>query len=153
MSRTLSLRLAFLAAFATSLAALPAAADLAPWDQGRATGIAKQLVDACDAFEQAVRKQPGIDQLGAGSAGEGFGIKQNSRMLTEHSRALAGHLEKGKGHDDTKNEWRSLKEVADDVAEGAQRSELDEPTMDAWAKVTDLMRQLAPYYDPKALTP
>jgi hypothetical protein len=23
--------------------------------------------------------------------------------------------------------------------------------MDAWAKVADLMRQIAPYYDPKAL--
>jgi hypothetical protein len=34
----------------------------------------------------------------------------------------------------------------------AQRSELLEPTMDAFANVADLQRQLAPYYDPKANT-
>jgi hypothetical protein len=145
-------RIASAAALAC-LVALPAAAGLAPWDQGRATGIAQQLASACDGFEQAVRKQPGIDQVGAGSAGEGFGLGQQARMLREQSQALAGHLAKGKGHDDTRNEWRSLKEVADDVEENAQRSELDAPTLDAWAKVADLMRQLAPYYDPKALTP
>lgn len=153
MPRTHLLRRAARAAVLACLVALPAAADLAPWDQGRATGIAQQLASACDGFEQAVRKQPGIGQIGSGSAGEGFGLGQNARMLKERSQALAGHLAKGKGHDDTRNEWRSLREVADDVEENAQRTQLDEPTMDAWAKVADLMRQLAPYYDPKALTP
>ena len=152
MPRTRALRLTACAAVLVSLAAVPAVADLAPWDQGRATAIAKQLADASDAFDQAVQKQPGMDQVGSGSAGEGSELVQNSRMLREQSRALAGHLEKGKGRDETRNYWRSLKEVSDDAAENAQRAELDEPTMDAWAKVQDLMRQLAPYYDPKALT-
>ena len=40
--------------------------------------------------------------------------------------------------------------MADDIEEEAQQSSLDEPTMDAWAKVADLLRQIAPYYDPKA---
>ena len=153
MPRTHALRLAARAAALSCLIALPAAADLAPWDQARATGIATQLAAACDAFDVAVQKQPGLDQLGSGAAQEGSGLIQNSRMLREQSMALAGHLEKGKGHDDTRNYWRSLKEVSDDVAENAQRTELAEPTMDAWAKVQDLMRQLAPYYDPKALNP
>jgi hypothetical protein len=131
---------------------VPAAADLAAWDQGRATGIAKQLADACNAFEVAVLKQPGMDQVGEGSAGEGSELIQKSRTLREQSLALAGHLEKGKGHDETRNYWRGLKELSDDVSESAERAALDEPTMDAWAKVQDLMRQLAPYYDPKALT-
>jgi hypothetical protein len=135
------------------LVALPAAAELAVWDQARATGIAKQLADACDAFEQAVRKEPQMGQVGSGGAAEGFGVGQNARMLTERSRELAGHLEKGKGHDDTRNIWRGLKEVSDDVAEDAERTELEDQTMAAWAKVSDLMRQLAPYYDPKALAP
>jgi hypothetical protein len=73
-----------------------------------------------------------------------------SRGLREQSLALAGHLKAGKGHDETRNEYRSLKEIVDDIAEQARRSPLDEPTMDAWAKVTDLLRQIAPYYDPKA---
>lgn len=136
MPRLHPLRRIASAATLACFVALPATADLAPWDQARATGIAQQLASACDDFEQAVRKQPGIDQVGAGSAGEGFGLGQQARMLREQSQALAGHLAKGKGHDDTRNEWRSLKEVADDVEESAQRSELD-----------------APCYDAKALTP
>jgi hypothetical protein len=153
MSIARSLRGALLAAFVVPFVALPALADLAAWDQARATGIAKQLADATDAFEQAVRKEPGLGDVGSGSAESGFGVGQKARVLKEQSRMLAGHLEKGKGHDDTKNAWRGLKEVADDVTEDAQKNELSEPTLDAWAKVADLMRQLAPYYDAKALTP
>ena len=40
--------------------------------------------------------------------------------------------------------------MVDDIEEQAQQSPLDEPTMDSWAKVVDLLRQIAPYYDPKA---
>ena len=72
-------------------------------------------------------------------------------MLHEQSRALAAHLAKGKGHDETRNMYRSLKEIVDDTEVQARRTELDEPTLDAWAKVADLLRQIAPYYDPKAL--
>jgi hypothetical protein len=36
--------------------------------------------------------------------------------------------------------------VVDDTQELASRAPLDEPSMDAWAKVADLMRQIAPYY-------
>jgi hypothetical protein len=127
----------------------PAAADLASWDQARVTGIAKQLASACDAFEQAARRQPGA-ALGSGDAQAVFGMQDETRALREQSLALADHLAAGKGHDPTRDEYRSLKEIADDVEEEAQRSALDEPTMDAWAKVADLMRQIAPYYDPKA---
>jgi hypothetical protein len=64
--------------------------------------------------------------------------------------ALSGHLDEGDGYDKTHNLYRDLKEIADDTEVAAQRAELDEPTMDAWAKVADAMRQIAPYYDPKA---
>ena len=153
MSTARSLRRALLAAFVVPVAALPALADLAAWDQARVTSLAKQLADSSDAFEQAIRKEPGLGQVGSGSAEMGFGVGQKARVLKEQSLTLAGHLETGKGHDETKNAWRGLKEIADDVAEDAQRSELSEPALDAWAKVADLMRQLAPYYDAKALTP
>jgi hypothetical protein len=135
-------------AAAASLAA-PAAADLAAWDQARVTGIAKQLASACDAFDQAARRQPGAT-LGSGDAEDTFRMQKRSRVLGEQSLALADHLAAGKGYEPTRNEYRGLKEVADDIEEDAQRSSLDEPTMDAWAKVADLMRQIAPYYDPKA---
>ncbi len=143
------LRRLALALGAAACLSAPATAELASWDQARVTGIAQQLAAACDGFDQAVQRQPG-GTLGSGSAGEVFGMQDESRMLREQSLALADHLKAGKGHDETRNEYRSLKEVVDDIAEEAQRSPLDEPTMDAWAKITDLLRQIAPYYDPKA---
>lgn len=139
-----------LLAFAWCLAAAgpagPAAAELAAWDQARVTGIAQQLAGACDAWEQAVREQPG-----AGAEASEFGLGMKARVLKEQSQALAGHLAKGEGHDQTRNYYRDLKELVDDTEEMAQRSELDDPTLAAWAKVVDLQRQIAPYYDPKAL--
>jgi hypothetical protein len=132
--------------------ALPAAADLAAWDQARTTQIARELAHSCDAFEQAVRDQPGMGVVGSGSAEAGLGLKELSRALRDQSRALADHLADGKGHDQTLDEWRGLKEVSDSVEERADQTELDNPTLDAWATVADQMRQLAPYYDPKADT-
>jgi hypothetical protein len=141
------------AAFASLLATLPAAADLAAWDQNRVAGIAKNLAAACDAFREAVRHQPGVADVGSGNAQNGLELGQSAGALRERSMALSGHLAKGKGYDQTRNEWSGLREIADDVEEHAQRSPLDDPTMAAWAKVADLMRQLAPYYDAKASAP
>jgi hypothetical protein len=132
------------------LSASAAGAELATWDQARATAIGQQLADAADASELAVREQPG-GEVGSGDAQEGFGLANKARALREQARALAGHLAAGKGHDDTRNYYRGLKELVDDTEQMAQRAELDEPTMDAWAKVADLQRQIAPFYDPKAL--
>jgi hypothetical protein len=66
------------------------------------------------------------------------------------STGLAAHLAKGEGYDETHDLYRSLKEVVDDTQVQVKRSPLQEPVMDAWAKVADAMRQIAPYYDPKA---
>jgi hypothetical protein len=59
---------------------------------------------------------------------------------------LAAHLAKGKDRGQTLDYYRGLKEVTDDTQEFASRNPLDEPSLDAWAKVADGMRQLAPYY-------
>jgi hypothetical protein len=131
-----------LALLVTALAASPAAAELAKWDQARVTGIAKQLADASEAWWMAVREQPDIF---------GEALEPKAQVLKEQSRALAGHLEKGKGHDQTRGMYLSLKESIDDSEVEAQRAELEEQSMAAWAKVADLWRQLSPYYDPKAL--
>ena len=122
-------RLALTVIAAASLAT-PAAAELATWDQARVTGIAKQLASACDAFQQAAQRQQG-GTLGSGDAGSVFGMQRETRALCEQSRALAGHLAAGKGQEPTRDEYRGLKEMADDIEEEAQRSSLDEPTMDA----------------------
>jgi hypothetical protein len=133
--------------FSSALFANPAGAELAKWDQTRVTEIAQQLTKASDAWWQAVLEQPG----GPMGEGDDSGLVEKAQVLQEQSRTLAAHLAKGKGHDETRNMYRSLKETVDDTEVEARRTELDEPTLDAWAKVTDLLRQIAPYYDPKAL--
>jgi hypothetical protein len=147
---TLVRTLAFGLAAACGLAlTTPAGAELAAWDQARVTALAGQWATAAEAWEQAVREQPG-GEIGSGDAESELGIGMKARALREQTRALADHLAKGKGYDETHNLYRDAKEIIDDTEEMAQRSELDEPTMDAWAKVADLQRQIAPYYDAKA---
>ena len=136
-----------LVVFSSALFANPAGAELAKWDQTRVTEIAQQLAKACDAWWQAVLKEPG----GPMTEGDDSGLVEKAQVLQEKSMALAADLAKGKGHDETRNLYRSLKETVDDTEVEAKRAFLDEPTLDAWAKVADLLRQIAPYYDPKAL--
>ena len=138
-----------LAASSVLVLASPAVAELAAWDQDRVTSIAKQLAGAAEDWEQAVRQQPG-GTIGSGDAQEEFGIGMKARVIRENADALAGHLAKGEGYDKTHNLYRNMKEVIDDTEVLGQRAELDEPTMDAWSKLVDLQRQIAPYYDPKA---
>jgi hypothetical protein len=127
----------------------PGAADLAKWDQAAVTGIAKQLPAATERLQNVLRDEP-AQALGSGDAESFFAMQQNARKLHEQGMALAKHVEAGKGYEETHNLYRSFKETWDDTIVNARRSELPEPTMDAFAKVEDLLRQLAPYYDPKA---
>jgi hypothetical protein len=136
----------FIAAFLTQ----PALAGLAAWDQARVTEIAQQLTKACDAWRLAVREQPGA-AIGSGDALDELGLVQKAQSLHDQSSGLAAHLAEGKGHDQTRDLYRSLKEVVDDIDADIPRAGLEDPALDAWAEVTDLMGQIAPYYDPHAL--
>lgn len=152
LARTLDAKLALcgLAVFVSALFAPSAGAELAPWDQSRVTAIAQPLPAASETWLQALRDQPG-GFIGSGSAESGTGLVQKAQGLQEQSTALASHLAAGQGYDKTRDLYRSLKELIDDTEVQAQRAELDQPALDAWAKIADLQRQLAPYYDPKAL--
>lgn len=138
-----------LAAVSVVTLATPVAADLAAWDQVRVTELAGQLAAAADGWKLAVREQPGAE-VGSGDAEEQFGLVQQAHALSVQASALAKHLVIGKGYDETRNEYRTLKEIIDSTEETAQRAELDDPAMAAWSKLVSLQRQIAPYYDPKA---
>jgi len=124
----------------------PSTAGLAAWDQARVTELGGQLSAAADAWQLAVR-QENDDRLGSGSAGEGFRLTEKAQLVSEQARSLAGHLKAGEGRDQTYNPFRSLKEQVDDAEVDQARSELDQPTIAAWAKVTTLMGQIKPYYE------
>jgi len=124
----------------------PPATGLAPWDQARVTEIGRQLSAAADAWQLTVR-QENDDRLGSGSAQEGLSLVQKARLVSEQARSLAGHLKAGEGRDQTYDPFRSLKEQVDDADVDQARTELDQPTIAAWAKVTGLMSQIKPYYE------
>lgn len=124
-----------------------ASAELAAWDQARVTSIAQRLAAAAQGWETATREQVGGD-VGMGDAPES--LPGRARVLRQMSDSLAGHLGKGDGYEKTRDQYRSLREVADDTEEAAQRSPLEAPLLDAWSKVADALREIAPYYDPKA---
>jgi hypothetical protein len=128
-------KLAFVFGVAIGLAA-PGWAAPAAWDQARVSALAAQLADAGAAWQAAVLRQPEA----------GPRMQTNARSLFEQSTMLETHLAKGEQREQTRDYYRGLKELVDDTEELASRAPLDEASMDAWAKVADLMRQLGAYY-------
>lgn len=135
-------------AFALSLALLFATQALAEptaWDQSQVSAIGKDLAAAGEGWEQAVRRQPGLT-VGSGESEDVFDMLEESRMLNEQTAALSAELTAGKGHDKTYDMYRTLKEMVDDTQVQVERADLIAPTKEAWAKLTDAMGRLAPYY-------
>ena len=102
------------------------------------SAIAQQLTDASAGWEAAVLLEPEAETR----------LNQNARTLSEQSATLAAHLAKGDGYDRTLDYYRGLREVADDTQEMLPQAAFAELSLNAWAKVSDLLRQLAGYYEP-----
>ncbi|MGH7286826.1 MAG: hypothetical protein ACREI8_02270 [Myxococcota bacterium] len=115
----------------------PSSVGLTPWDQTRVTDLSQQLLAAANGWFLALVQQ-----------GRGSGrLQQNAIAIQQQSAALAAHLEHGKGFGDTVYEYLDLREMMDDADEGVDQSYLEAPTTAAWTKLSDLMRQITPYYD------
>lgn len=149
MTSALKIGLFGVVAAIAALSASPATADLKAWDQAGVTAIAQKLVPASDAFWQAMRGQPG-DTIGSGEAGANADLQSKARTLTEMTQGLAGQLAKGHGYDKTLDMYKSMKELVDDILTDEMFDSMVKPTADAWANFHGLMKQIAPYYDPKA---
>lgn len=117
-----------------------------PWNQAAVTGLARQLSTAADAWQLALRQQDPA-QLGSGTSQEGLRLIQKAQVVSEHARALAGHLDAGEGREQTLDTFRSLKEITDDAQQDQARTITDKPTLAAWSKFTGLLRQVQPYYE------
>ncbi len=126
----------------------PSTAGLKPWDQATVTALAQKLVPTSEAFWTAMRQQPG-DVVGSGDAGENVSLQSMSRTLTEMTQGLAGHLAKGEGLDKTVDMYKTMKELVDDILNHEEFDEMILPTNNAWANFFAVMKQIAPYYDPK----
>ena len=126
----------------------PSTAGLKPWDQASVTSLAQKLVPTSEAFWQAMRRQPG-DTVGSGDAGDNTSLQSKSRTLTEMTQGLAAHLAKGDGFDATVDMYKSMKELVDDILNAEEFDDMIAPTTTAWGNFMAVMKQIAPYYDPK----
>jgi hypothetical protein len=143
----ISKRIAIIGAVAcTALFAASAHAALAKWDQALVTQIAQDLAPAADGWWEALRRQPAF----VGDAMDESSLLGKARVLKEMSSSLADQLKQGKDRAKTLDQYKSIKEIVDDTEVRMQQTSLDEPTMDAWAKVAGAIGRIAPYYDPNA---
>ncbi len=126
----------------------PSTAGLKPWDQATVTSLAQKLVPTSEAFWQAMRRQPG-DTVGSGDAGDNTSLQSMSRTLNEMTQGLAAHLAKGDGFDKTLDMYKSMKEMVDSILNHEEFDSMIQPTTDSWTKFFAVMKQIAPYYDPK----
>jgi hypothetical protein len=138
-----------LIALSLALAAVPAAAELAKWDQAKVTALATQLVKATDALYTTVYKEPGFAGTGAGIEQGSYDLRHTVRRVGEEARHLDAELKAGKGHDATVGAWKHMMELVRDTGVESGRTFMAEDVQKGMAAVKDLLRQLAPYYDPK----
>jgi len=136
-------------ALAVSLA-VPAAAELTPWDQAKVAALGKQLNEAANNLYTTFYKQP-PPQLGAGQGNDYRKLKQTMRRIQMEARELDSELAKGKGRDDTLDIYENLMELVRDAREDIRRVFTTKDVQDAAGKARGLLNQIAPYYDPDAV--
>jgi hypothetical protein len=127
-------------------------AELAEWDQERATAIAKELADESRHVYDAFYKMSMRSGAPVGEAYEIHQLKDTLRLLKSEARHLASELGKGAGHDETLSIFKRMLSLVRDARRLIQRIYTQQSLLDAIAKAGDALRRLEPYYDAKALT-
>jgi hypothetical protein len=137
---------------AIACAAVPAASELAPWDQARATALAQELVRASDALYDTFYKQP-QPPLAGRSRRDYFRLKQDLRRIENEARGLAADLERGEGMEETLAAYEDLMITVRWAAERARSVFTTQDVEQRAAAVRALLDQLAPFYHPDAPAP
>lgn len=144
-------RLALAAALA-ALGTAHAGAELAAWDQARATALARELVAATNALYDAFYKQPqpaGTPR----SARDYHRLKQDLRRIQNEARGLAADLERGEGPEETLPAFEDLMVTVRWARERAQSLFTTRDVQERASAVRAILNQLAPFYDPDAPVP
>ena len=134
------------------IAWLPSAsfAELAAWDQERVTALGAELAKASDALYDTFLKEP-QQQIGSGQARDYYRLRQLVRRIKDQARQLSGALAKGEGYDETLPIYENLMTMVRDAREISKRTFTSNFVLDKAAAAGDVLRRIAPYYDPKAL--
>ena len=131
---------------------LPSAsvAELAQWDQERVTALGAELSEACNALYDTFLKEP-VQGRGSANATDYYRLRQVVRRIKTEAKHLSSALAKGEGYDETLPIYENLMTMVRDARELAKRVFTSNYVLDKAAVTSDLLRRIAPYYDPKAL--
>jgi len=133
---------------ALALAAGTAQAQVPPpakWDQARVTDIALELRGATKDLYVEALKSP--DKPVGSARRAQYSAREDLRQISNMARRLAGQLKAGKGADETHGIYMRLQAKRRDAEEEGRKIDIGQPVLDKIAPVTDLLRQLAPYYE------
>jgi len=125
-------------------------AELAKWDQERVTAIGGELTKACDALYDTFRKEP-QSTIGSGQSSAYYRLRQLIRRVKGEARYLSSSLAKGEGYDQTLPIYDNLSILVRDASEDARRMFSSGFVLEKATAAGDLLRRIAPYYDPQAL--
>jgi hypothetical protein len=135
-----------------ALAAAPAAAEVAPWDQAKATALAKDLVAAVDALYDTFYKQPKPAGTPS-STRDYYRLKTDLRRIENEARGLAADLERGEGREQTLPAYEDLMVSVRWARERAQSVFTTQDVQQRASAARAILNQLAPLYDPDAPAP
>jgi hypothetical protein len=144
--------LAAAAGIAVAASAPPAAAEIAPWDQARASALAEQLVRAADELYDSFYKQPQPPGTPR-SRRDYYRLKHDLRRIESEARGLAADLERGEGREQTQAAYEDLMVTVRWARERAQSVFTTQDVQQRAAAVGALLDQLAPFYEPDAAAP
>jgi len=125
-------------------------AELAQWDQERVTAIGAELSEACNALYDTFVKEP-EKTIGSGQSKDYYRLRQLVRRIKTEAKHLSSALAKGEGYDQTLPIYENLMTMVRDARAIAKRTFTSNYVLDKAAVTSDLLRRIAPYYDPKAL--
>jgi hypothetical protein len=125
-------------------------AELAEWDQERVTAISTELATACSALYATFLKEP-VSTVGSGQMKDYHRLRQVVRRIKGDARHLSSALAKGEGYDQTLPIYENLMVMVRDAREVAKRTFTSNFVTEKAAAAGDVLRRIAPYYDPGAL--
>jgi hypothetical protein len=128
--------------------ATSAKAEAAKWDQKRVTSIAQQLAAAVGQLYDIVSKQPASANTPQRKVR--YQALDDLRTLKQVSGSFARNLKDGKGREETYPTYQRIQTIRRDLEEHGRRADVKLDTLNSYAKVADLNRQLGPYYEEEA---
>ena len=136
------------AALAAVSGATGASAQPAKWDQKRVTSIAQQLAVAVGQLYDNIVKLP--SNANTPQRKVRFQALDDLRTLKQVSGSLARNLKAGKSREETYPTYQRIQTIRRDLEEHGRKADVKLDTLNSFAKVADLNRQLGPYYEEEA---